>query len=203
MSEFYDVVLLEGDSPLGFLHLSAFVARPLPEGSSLLFTGMKDTKAQRERELMEGEYLADHPDLLLEFLPSGIVSALRPAVKKNPDLLRGIGENMRRLVEEQRSRPVPKSSPQWELAKSYDGIKDAGLVVVNIHDESERARAEEMVRDVARLRADKKVFDDVLGPHYHRTPVTAVVTNLADPKDPGRKKVIARVKRAITRGKEG
>ena len=203
MSEFYDVVLIEGDSPLGFLHLSAFVARPLPEGSSLLIAGMKDTKAQRERELLEGEYLADHPELLLELLPSGLASALRPAIEKNPDLLRSVGEDMRRLVEEQRSRPVPEPTGQWKLAESYGGIKDAGLVVVNIHDESERERAEAMVRDVARLRADKKVFDDVLGQHYHRTPVTAVVANLADPKDPGRKKVIARVKRVIAKGKEG
>lgn len=47
------------------------------------------------------------------------------------------------------------------------------------------------------------LMEAVLGPHCHRTPVTAVVSNLADPKDPGRKKVMARVKRAIKAGKEG
>lgn len=49
----------------------------------------------------------------------------------------------------------------------------------------------------------KEGFNDVLGWHHHRLPVTAVVANLADPKDAGLKKAITRLKRAIAKAKEG
>lgn len=203
MLDFSDAILIEGDSPLDFLHLSVFVARPFPAGETLLRAGVLDARAQRKRELERREILAEHPELLLQLLPQSFVSSIKPFVDKQPDILRSVGESLKREVKELRAIPIPKSTRRWMLAESHRGIEAAGLVVVNIHDESERGRAEALVGEVARLRSDKEVFDDVLGWGHHRLPVTAVAANLGDPKDAGLKKAIARVKRAVAKAKEG
>jgi hypothetical protein len=57
--------------------------------------------------------------------------------------------------------------------------------------------AEQLVVDLARLRKDDALFSDILGTRGHRTPITAVVANMADPRDAGRKKAVARVRRTI------
>jgi len=77
------------------------------------------------------------------------------------------------------------------------GIQVAGLVVVNVRDPSERPPAEQLLVDLARLRNDDALFNDILGWRGHRTPITAVVANISDPRDAGRKKAIARVRRTI------
>jgi hypothetical protein len=50
---------------------------------------------------------------------------------------------------------------------------------------------------VRRLRADRAVFDDVLGWRGSRVPITAVVADLANARDAGTRKVVARVKRSV------
>jgi hypothetical protein len=70
-------------------------------------------------------------------------------------------------------------------------------VVVNFrHGDNHRA-ADALVADVVRLRKDKELAADILGFRGNRIPVTALVADLADPNDPGRKKAIARTRRAI------
>jgi len=51
--------------------------------------------------------------------------------------------------------------------------------------------------DVARIRNDEAVFQDVLSFRGHRIPITGVIADLADPADAGRKKALARGRRAI------
>lgn len=203
ITDYSDIIFIEGDSPIDYSHLSVYVTRPLPEDATLLYAGKHDTHAERSRELEKMEQLAEHPELLLELLPSGVGLMLESIGDKSAAILEDISEVLRLKTEELRALPAPEPTDRWKLAESHHGIRDAGMVVVNIHDESERELAAAMVADVARLRSDKKVFDDVLGWQYHRTPITAVVANLADKRDAGRKKAIARIKRAIKMGREG
>jgi len=51
--------------------------------------------------------------------------------------------------------------------------------------------------DLARLREDDALFNDILGWRGCRTPITAVVANIEDPRDAGRKKATARLRRSI------
>ena len=85
----------------------------------------------------------------------------------------------------------------WAVAGGYEGVEHAQLVVVNIRSEAERQRGEQLVADVGRLRTDPALFDAILGRRGSRIPVTAVVANLADPRDAGTKKAVARVRRAL------
>ena len=61
-------------------------------------------------------------------------------------------------------------------------------------------KVERMLEDLKRIRRDEEVFDDVLGQGGKRTPITAVVADLSDPKDPGTRKAVARIKRSMRGG---
>jgi hypothetical protein len=69
--------------------------------------------------------------------------------------------------------------------------------VLNTSEDAERERAQGLLDDIRRLRADRAVFDDVLGWRGSRVPITAVVADLADLRDAGTRKAVARVKRSI------
>ena len=90
-----------------------------------------------------------------------------------------------------RTSPPPKPADRWAVSERFRGIERAGLVVVNIRDEADRAEAQQVVDDVHRLRRDDVLFKDILGWRGHRLPVTALVANLADPRDAGRRKAVA------------
>ncbi len=92
---------------------------------------------------------------------------------------------------------APLPTEHWAVAGAYAGVEHAQLVVVNIHTEAERQRGEQLVADVGRLRKDAALFDDILGSRGSKIPVTAVVANLVDPEDRGRKKALARARRAL------
>ena len=77
------------------------------------------------------------------------------------------------------------------------GCPGCGSVVVNFRDPAERPAPEQLLVDLARLRNDDAVFNDILGWRGHRTPITAVVANISDARDAGRKKAIARVRRTL------
>jgi len=68
---------------------------------------------------------------------------------------------------------------------------------VNTREDAGRGRARGLLEDVRRLRADRAVFDDVLGWRGSRVPITAVVADLADPREVGTRKAVARVKRSV------
>jgi hypothetical protein len=96
-----------------------------------------------------------------------------------------------------RSAPPPRPTEHWAIAPGYEGIERAQLVVANARDDEQQQRCEALVLEVARLRKDAEVFKDVLGWRGSKIPVTAVAARLGNPKDPGLKKALARVKRAI------
>jgi hypothetical protein len=69
--------------------------------------------------------------------------------------------------------------------------------VLNTAEDAGRERAQGLLEDVRRLRADRAVFDDVLGWRGSRVPITVVAADLADPRHAGTRKAVARVKRSI------
>ena len=101
------------------------------------------------------------------------------------------------VIAEPASASPRGSEKHWSVADAYAGIEQAGLVVVNDRHGGNRQAAEALVADVVRLRKDKELVADILGPRGNRIPVTAVVADLTDPNDPGRKKAIARTRRAF------
>src|SRR5262249_61194328 len=85
----------------------------------------------------------------------------------------------------------------WGVVGGLRGIGRAGLVVVNLREPAERPAAEQLLVDHARLRKDETLFSDIVGWRGYRLPITAVLANLADPRDVGRKKAVARGRQTI------
>ena len=177
MEDYSELAVLEGDNPLGFVDLAVFVA-PAPEHGQGLFVRRKRDRAREERAKAAAlERLLRRPDGVAVFLDEA-----------RTKLLLGIAQARR--------APPPPPTEHWAVAGGYQGVEQAQLVVVNIRTEAERSRAEKLVADVGRLRKEAGLFHDILGSRGTRIPVTAVVANLADPRDRGTRKALARVRRA-------
>ena len=115
--------------------------------------------------------------------------------RKDPLLVDDVRNKMLAGIAAARKAPPPKPVEHWAVSERFRGIKRTGLVVLNIRDESEGEPAEQLVADVHRLRKDAALFKGILAWRGYRIPVTAVVANIADPLDAGRKKALARVRR--------
>jgi hypothetical protein len=197
MMNYSQAVVLERDSPLGYVDLSVFIA-PAPARTEQLF--VRRTRRQSPDKAAGGaalHRLLSEPGDLVEALARVGGEPLAELARHNPALV----EKMRAILGEVGAEPTsasPRGSKKhWSVADGYAGIEHAGLVVVNSRHGGNRRAAEALVADVVRLRKDKELAADILGTRGNRIPVTAVVTDLADPNDPGRKKAIARTRRAI------
>lgn len=93
--------------------------------------------------------------------------------------------------------PVPKARMRWTVAEEYRGIERAKLVVINVRGEAERAAGDALLAEVVRLRSDPAVFDDVANSSISKAPITTVASDLTDPRDPGTRKALARIRRAV------
>jgi hypothetical protein len=114
-------------------------------------------------------------------------------VRGNPLLVEDVRTRMLAGSAAIRTSPPPQPVESWAVSERFRGIEHAGLVVVNMRDETDRVAAELLVADVQRLRKADALFGDILGWCGHRTPITAVVANIADPSDSGRQKALTRV----------
>ena len=182
MSDYSLAVVIEGDCPIDFVDLEVFVAPPLPEGEALLRRVKRAGPEQIDKRLEE------------------LVRAIgdRPAIAAlGKSKVHEAAGRAARIYSE--SFAPRGAAPTWGIAPTHQGIERAGLVVVNVRADSERPAAESMAGEVARIRSDDEVRAAVLGQFGHKIPVTVLVANLADPKDAGTKKAIARIKRAIAK----
>jgi hypothetical protein len=192
MMDYSQAVVLEGDCPLGYVDLSVFVA-PAPARTEQLF--VRRTRRQSPDGAAGGaaqHRLLSEPGDLVEALAWIGGEPLAELARNNSALV----DKMRAILSEMGAEPTsasPRGSKKhWRVADGY-----AGLVVVNSRHGGNRRAAEALVADVVRLRKDKELAADILGTKGNRIPVTAVVADLADPNDPGRKKAVARTRRAI------
>jgi hypothetical protein len=196
LTDVSDVVVIEGDSPLRGANLRVFVASPPAVGQTLLVRERRNRAAQRARaDAME--WLLGEPDgaaRLLEQLVGGPVVAF---ARERPELVEQARVSLLAGIGKVRGAPPPAPTERWAVAGGYAGIEHAQLVVLNVREGAGRERAQGLLEEVRRLRADRAVFDDVLGWRGSRVPITAVVADLADLREVGTRKAVARVKRSV------
>lgn len=195
MQDFSHAVVIEGDCPIGFADVIAFVAPAT--GGRLLVRRSGDEPNKEEAAMDVLEAVLSRPGGLEAILDRLIGPALGEFARQQPALVEQ--ERGKALAElaELRSKPVPRHRMRWAVADTYRGIERAQLVIVNIRDEAETSNGEALLDEVGRLRTDKAVFADVMGPRGSRVPITAVVANLTHPTDPGTKKALARIRRVV------
>ena len=176
MADYSHGVVLEGDNPLGFVDLAVFVAPPPAAGERLFVRRTRD-RAREQRVAFDAiERLICEPDGVAKFLGQIVGGPMMEFARKSPK---------------------PKPTQHWAISDRYAGIEHAQLIVVNVRHDSDRGSGEQLVADLVRLRKDEELFNDILGLRGSRTPITAVVANLARPADPGRRKALARVRRVF------
>jgi len=196
MEDYSEFAVLEGDNPLEFVDLAVFVA-PAPGRGQGLFVRRKRDRAREERAKAAAlERLLGRPDGVADFLEGVVGGPIVELARKRPALLEEARTKLLQGIAQARRAPPPPPTEHWAVAGGYQGVEQAQLVVVNIRTEAERPRAEQLVADVGRLRKDAGLFHDILGSRGTRIPVTAVVANLADPRDRGTRKALARVRRS-------
>lgn len=180
LDEYSELVVIEGEAPVQALDCRVFVTRPLPAGQTLL----------RRVRLASGQRPSQRHLLgMFEDAPASLRSMLSPEADPR------IGELLARLGALPGRKAKPPSRESWALAEGCEGIELAQVVVVNLRAGESQAAAESLIADVARLRQDREVFDDVIGLGGRRLPVTAVATDLLGPADAGWRKVVAKLRR--------
>lgn len=197
MMNYSKAVVLEGDNPLGFVDLAVFVAPAPRTGEALFVRRTRDRAAEKRANADSMERLLHEPDGVAELLGRMVGGPIAEFTRTRPGLLEETRTQLLAgIVAARKARP-PKTVQYWAIAERFAGIEQAQLVVVNARDERERKAGEQIVSDLVRLRKDENLFNDILGFRGSRTPITAVVANLTDPNDRGRKKALARARRAL------
>ena len=199
MSDFSHAVIVEGDSPLPGADLRVFVA-PAPRVGETLFVHRPLAPATADRARAgEWERLLQRPDGVARWMEQVVDLPIGEFVRRNPALAEEVRRQLLTGIASFRAAPAPPTGDRWAVAERFAGIENAGLVVVAVHGRGERAPAEQLAADALRLRRDPALFNDILGWRGHRTAITAVAADLTDPRDPGRRKAVARIRRSLTR----
>ena len=128
----------------------------------------------------------ENPEALVKLLCGGLGESLvEEALLRQPRLIDDLRHTLKKKIDEMGLAPPPEPTEHWAIEPGYEGIEQAQLVVVNVREGEDRARAEALVEDVARLRKDKAVFRDVLGIRGNKLPVTAGVGRPGEPEGRG------------------
>jgi GTPase SAR1 family protein len=183
-----DALVCEGENDFHWRsQLRVFVARPLPEGQSLI------TKRRGKRFSLELEDCLPLVHSLAGPPPEAIVD--EPAwtdAQASDDFSEPVG----RIMEMAKNR-LPVYRNVWEISPEYKNITNAAVIVINIHDEKERAAALQLVQEIRRLRDDRAVAHDVFSYHDYRGKVSIYVCNFSNPSDKELSKALTRIKRSI------
>ena len=193
IEQYSEGIIFEGRRLPGMeADLFLFVTRPLPEGEELV-----EMKSREEARIGLRTYLAlaagMSPDELDEE-PPGEDPELD---MEDGDVVEEIEipDELGRKLLEWAEKGVPLTRKAWTLRDDHQGLARAEVVVVNIHDESERGAAERLAAQIRRIREDERISKDVLGWDLRRRLKSIHIANLADRRDPELKKVVAKIKR--------
>jgi hypothetical protein len=83
--------------------------------------------------------------------------------RSNPRLTEDVRSRMLEGIAQVRGAPPPRPVDHWAVSERFQGIERAGLVVVNLRDPDERPAAAQLLVDLARLRKDDALFNDIVG----------------------------------------
>lgn len=197
MTDFSDAVILEGDNPLVHADVDVFVAPAPGVGQTLFVRRRRYPDAADRARADQLEQMLRQPAGVARWMERVVGSPIGEYVRRNPSMTEVVRNQLLAGIERFRDAPVSRPVEHWAVVERFRGIEDAGVVVVNVRAGGDRTGAEELVADALRLRKDQALFDDILGWRGHRTPITAVVADLADPRDPGRRKAVARIRRSL------
>lgn len=196
MADYSRAVVLEGDNPLSYVDLSVFVA-PAPHQRERLFVRRSTSRPGRRKQVADLKQQFEDPAGIAELMGQMVGEPLAAMMRARPDLFEAARAELLDKLARAQDAPAPAPTKRWAVSERYVGIERAQLAIVNVRDDDEHRRADELLSDLVKLRQDKELSSDILGYRGTRIPITAVVGNLADPADPALKKAIAKVRRVV------
>ena len=197
MESFSHGVLIEGELPIVEADLSVYITGPLPTRRPLLSRTVVDHTRAHIAELESLQRVASDSATARSFMD---VVARFVAITPGEGQLEQFQNSAGKVLETIRAEGPPPPAEQWILDQACRGIELAQVVAVNVRGKPDRSRADGMLHDMARLRKDRQVFDDVIGWRGNRLPITARAADLTDPSEAGLRQLLARIKRVFPRG---
>ena len=187
MQEYSTAIIIEGDDPVGLADLYVHVV-----------AASADAVLARQQQKSAP---VDLGSALLALLADAGISPDQARLRLAKDVQRrGVGAAKPLPARGAGRRAASPGTPalRWTISGAHDGIARAQLVVITLRGDDERERGDALLAEVVRLRGDPEVFADLrhqLG--SGRIPITAVVADLTNRKDPGTRKALARVRRTL------
>jgi hypothetical protein len=201
MMSYFRAALIEGDWPLDVRpDLNVYVTQALPEGKRLLNRIRIDSAAEQAESIERLGAALEQPEGWKMWLGPLMAELGIWDLSAGPEIQEQLREKMKIHLEEERLKPPPPDEWKWRLAPECPGIEYAQVVVINIRNEDEAARAQEMVEELVSLRKDPVIFEEAVD-WGSRLPITACVADLSNPKDKGLRKVLTRIKRVFPRNR--
>ncbi len=197
MTNYSEAVVFEGDCPVDGVDLTIFVA-PAPRADESLLQRVSVDRVSRGGSPVEQLLgFADGEETLARFLAKQLGSTAGPSAFDRPDPIEEMLFGKKKKPGKSRGGRRPTGSKRWALSERYRGLERAQIVVINLRPEDDPQRAQDLCAEIARLRKDRPVFDDVIGLLGSRVPITTAVANLGEPPDVGLRKCFAKIKRTL------
>jgi len=92
---------------------------------------------------------------------------------------------------------VPIHNERWSVPDGHTDLFLCDAVVINVHGARESEAAERMAADIRRVRKDEALAREVLESHSPVSRPSLFIADLSDPKHPGTRQAVARIKRAF------
>jgi hypothetical protein len=197
MQDYSDAVVIEGDAPPRFGEVIVYVARPLPHEASLFVRVRRDRAAEERTKVAALRGLLQQRDGMKRFVAEVLGPEFVSIASRRPGLLDDARATLTAALKQADRLPPAAPTEHWAVRPGYEGIEHAGVVAVNVRRPDDMDGATRLLEDLARLRRDPAIFEDVLGWRGSRVPITAVTTDLSNPNDRGTRKILARLRRTV------
>lgn len=187
-----DALICEGSNDFAWRSsLRVFVARPLPEGQSLVTRERREVLRYSLQELLDLGILPAADSSEVESIENAEWETVE-AVQSSDEL-----SEVERQLLDIAENGMPVCGQFWELHAEYRNIMKAAVIVINIHSEQERAAASALIEQINRLRTDPELNRDLSSRRDYCGRLSIFVCNLTNSKDHNLVKALARIKRPI------
>jgi len=196
MQDFSHAVMIEGDCPVSFARrhrLRRASHRWTAPGPPARAT----SRAGSGRPWTRWRRCSANPAAWSRYSPDSSVPAWASSALPQPELVEQERRKALAQLAELRSRPVAKHRMRWAVADTYRGIERAQLVVVNIHDHTEKDNGEALLPRWPDYAKTTRSSPTSWARAATESPSTPSSPTSPPPTDPGTKKALARIRRVI------
>ena len=195
MSDDSPAILIEGDMPAEFADLEVFVAPPPTDGGPLIRSRKK--AGSKPLAAAAPKRTSRNPVVQALLLQQEAERSLLETLLSAPRAVKVLHRDVLSFLKAAISGGERGDAEGDDIAPGFEPLETAGLCVVTYRDAAGREAAERYTEEIRALRTNTEALRRIFGPLARQRPATIVAANLRDPRDPGTKRAVARVRRAV------